>query len=181
MNTIMKKAVDILSVVSVLAVLLMLLLLFMQNLHGRYFKFVSEWVIIVLVFLAIPLIGKGASLAVKKDEMKPKKWLVIYGVALAAFVTLFVLTWDFQVQQIKDLPYAFRQEHLVAIGEAKDARIGGRKLSYQFCTIDNISFSITRSDFLGVKEGETYVIAYLPNTKYIIDIYGKNGESLLKK
>ena len=115
-----------------------------------------------------------------EDKIKPQTWLTIYGIALFVLLIFLMFSWESVSKQTKDLPYAIRQEHVTVTGEVEKIRYSGGRTASQLCTIDNIDFNITHSAFLAIKEGETYTIAFLPNTKFIIDVFDENGRSLLK-
>ena len=177
----MKKAVNVLSLISLVSVLTVAIFLVIGNNSNQYIKFISDWLIVPMMFLALPLLGHTLSLAVNKDKIKPQIWLAVYGGMIFALLIVLVLSWDSVSSHTKDLSYAIRKEHVSVTGEAKNVRYSGGRTTSQLCTIDNLNFVIARSTFLDVTEGKTYTIAYFPNTKFMIDMLDENGTSLLKK
>ena len=177
----MKKAVNILTLISLISVLIGAFFLIIGNNSNQYNKFISDWLLAPMMFLALPMLGHTLSLAVNRDRIKPQIWLAIYGVMMFAFIIVLVLSWYSVSRQTKDLSYAIRKEHLAVTGEAQKVRYDGRRTTSQFCTIDNVNFEITRSAFFDVSEGEVYTVIYLPNTKFVIDMLDENGKSLSKK
>ena len=177
----MKRAVNLLSLISLIAIIAGTILLIAGGNSDRYVRFISDWFMVPLLFLAIPLLGHSLSLAFNKDKIKPQMWLAIYGAMMFALLILLVFSWDSVSKQTMDLSYAFSKEHMTVAGEATNVRYSGGKTASQLFTIDNENFEITRSVFLDVKDGEIYTIKYLPNTKFIIDVLDENSSSLLKK
>jgi len=70
----MKKVITILIIMSIVAVCLMI--------------FLPESYTWVLFPFAIPLVLGPVSLAVKRDKIKPKIWLIIYGIAVVVYLIL---------------------------------------------------------------------------------------------
>jgi len=83
----MKKAVTILIIISVIAVALLSI---------SYIAWEGNppaWLFYLLLPFAIPLVGHSLSLAINRSSIQPKTWLIIYGVAFAAYLAL-ILTFS---------------------------------------------------------------------------------------
>ena len=83
----MKRVITILIVISIIAIGLMLFL------PDNY-----TW---TLLPFAIPLMLGPFSLAVKRDKIQPKTWLIIYGIAVAVYLVVTITSYNF------DIPFAW--------------------------------------------------------------------------
>ena len=167
----MKKTVNVLSFISVISIFIMIAIYISTRNSDLYIQFIAEWFFIIPGFLTFPILGWAFF---DRDKTSPKIWLSIYaGIFL---LLIYILGFDY-VDQTRDLPMAFRKDTVSIEGEA---RYLDSTKSSQIFQIANQKFIVSNDDFNDVSRNNVYRVDYLPNSKYVIDIFDEDGRSLLK-
>ena len=169
----MKKAINVLSISSGFVIVLLIALDAIWSNKGQRMGFILLWSDFVLFFFAIPIVFGWFSLAFNKDKIKPKVWLIIYGVALIGYIA--ILGNIGFVGMTKDLPLAIREDYSQINGKVK---IISNIEATRTVEVKGIMFIIQKDTFNAMSSNENYTFIYLPNSNSIIDIIDENGKSL---
>lgn len=171
----MKKAINILSFSSIAVIFLLMFLDGVWGNKDQRMNFIL-WSQLVLLPFAIPIMFGWFSLAVNKEKIKPKIWLIIYGCALAGYITI-IVNFGF-IDMTKDLPLAIREDFSQVSGVAQVIEETG---SAQTIEVSGITLDLPKNTCHKISANEEYIITYLPNSMCIIEIIGEEGKSFMKK
>jgi hypothetical protein len=81
------------------------------------------------------------------------------------------------INQIRDLPMAFKREYVSIIGEAENINYSS---SNQILYIESQEFYLDNEYFSRVEKNNKYQINYLPHSRHVIDVIDEDGVSMLK-
>lgn len=171
----MKRVVNVLTILSVISLALMLIIYIPTINSDMRTRFIVDWFLVPLGFLAAPLLGRTLSLAYNKDYILPKTWLIIYSGLIVALA--FSLGIGF-MNQTRDLPIAIRGDFSSVKGEAHAQHSSRVNQSF---IVERQEFSLRKRHFNDIHSGYIYNVIFLPNSNYIIDIIDENGQSLYKR
>ena len=172
----LKKLVNIQIIISIVALAMIIILEILWGNKGPREEFLNDWCSGLLIIFVIPLVFDMLSLAYNADKIKPKVWLTIYGCAVIAY--LIIAIHEGFANTTKDLPLAIREEYSMVSGTAQSMYYGSKT---QAIEIGDNQFDIPIEFFADVQSDEEYTILYLPNSRYVIDIFDGAETSLLEK
>ena len=162
-----KKLVKILIIISIVALVLMIILEVVWGNKGPREEFINSWVSGILILLAIPLMLGIFSLAFNADRIKPKAWLIIYGCAVAVYMTIIIKAGF--INETKDLPLAIKEDYSVISGSVEFISF---KNNIQIIEVEGLRFIIPRDIIkkMELRKNVEYTFYYLPNTRTVMNI-----------
>jgi hypothetical protein len=126
-----------------------------------------------MIPLMVPVISRGILFPFTK-ELNPRVWFITYFLTLSLFLIPTIIV---KGNVMVDLPSLITKEYSETNGVLEtDIYIDSDRIIY----INGIELKIVEGTLYYLESNVEYTFAYLPYSKYVIDIFDERGNSLME-
>lgn len=141
---------------------------FSTNSITKFYTFLVITTVFILILLQI--LHQFVKELFNRKSLKDKRILLLK--ILVVIVALAAFSYN-SIKYYKDVPYAVNSKYSVIVDECTYYYVNKGKDSHLDITVGGIDFNVSLKYERFIKRGEIYKIEYLPNTKEVLNIYGK--------